>query len=61
MNKHKISVAESLIGNPEKFQELKMQARKLHGDFTSQLLNLIRKTKPSLSESQIVLIYRSIC
>lgn len=58
--KKRISIAESLIGNPEKFQELKTRARRLRSDYTTELLDLIRKAKPTLSESQIVLVYRSI-
>jgi len=56
----KLTVSEKLIG-VETLAELKIAARKFHGDYTTELLNLIRKAKPTLSESQIVLIYRSIC
>jgi len=56
----KQTVCEQLIGK-ETLESLRIQARKLHGDYTNKLLTLIRKTKPTLSESQIVIIYRSIC
>lgn len=56
----KLTICEQLIG-VETLAELKITARKLHGDYTSQVLALIRKAKPSLSESHVILIYRSIC
>jgi hypothetical protein len=57
---NKKPICEQLIGK-EALESLRGQARKLHGDYTSQVLALIRKTKPSLSESHVILIYRSIC
>jgi hypothetical protein len=56
----KQTVCEQLIGK-EALESLRTQARRLHGDYTSQVLALIHKAKPSLSESHVILIYRSIC
>jgi hypothetical protein len=53
------SISEKLLGS-EKLSELKGRARQLKSNYTSDLLDEIRKCKPDLSQAQQALIYNEV-